>query len=79
MRDGTQNRIRRAFQQIRKPHQQPALTQPDGIVDVGKREEFYFQLWDGRIRPQFPVGVLKDFEQTFAHGESSLAQNELSS
>ena len=74
MRDGPQNRVRRPFQQIRKPHQQPAFAQPNRIVDIGKREKFDLQFWNGRTRPQFLIGFLEDFKQPFAHGELRLAR-----
>ena len=70
VRDGPQNRFRRAFQQIREPHQQPAIAQPNRIVNVGEGEEFDLQLGQGSARPQLLVSFLEDFEQAFAHGEA---------
>src|SRR5215510_1856668 len=39
VKDGMQHRLRRAFQQIGDSNQNPPLTQPDRVVQIGKREE----------------------------------------
>ena len=70
---GPQNRFWRPLQKIRKAHQKCSVSQPDRIVDVGKGEELDLQLGYGRIRTQFTVSFLEDFEQPFAHGEARLA------
>ena len=39
----------RALQQIRKPDQQSALAQPDGVVNVGEGEELDLQFGRGAM------------------------------
>jgi hypothetical protein len=46
---------RTAFQQIGQPHQQPAFTQPDGVIDGYEIKEFDAQLRHGRPGPQLTV------------------------
>ena len=57
----------RAFQQVRKPHQQLALAHPDGVLDAGKGEEFDLQLGQGRAWAKFPMCFLKDVKRAVTH------------
>src|SRR5580704_17581854 len=77
VRDGAHHRFRRAFQQIRKPYQKPALAQADGVVDVREREKLNLQLRRLRAGTQFPVFLLKNFEQSRTHSEPRLARARL--
>ena len=67
MGDGFQNSRRGGFQQVREPHQQLALTHPDGVLDGGESEEFNLQFGDGRVRTELAVLVFKDLEKNLRH------------
>src|SRR5579872_4944329 len=73
VRNRAQNGFRRAFEQVREPHQQLAFPEPDRVVDIGEGEELDLQLGQGSAWPQFTISFLENFEQTFTHGESSVA------
>src|SRR5207248_654862 len=68
-----QYRIGRSFEQIRKPHWQPSLAQPDCIIDVGECDELNREFRDGRAGPQLAVTFLEDWEKTLAHAAATLA------
>src|ERR1700733_14512966 len=72
--DRPYNRVRRAFQQIRKPYQKPALAQPDGVIDVGESKKLDPQLRRHNAGTQLPVFIIEDFEQSGTHGEPRLAR-----
>src|SRR5215813_11433732 len=55
----TEHVFRRPLQQVRKSHEKPAITEANGVVNVGKAVELYFQMGHGRARPQFAVGLIK--------------------
>src|ERR1700691_252153 len=73
--DGAHHRLRRALQQIGKPHQQPALAQSNGVVYVGEGEEFDLQLRRRSARTQLPVFILENLKQSLTHSEPRLARS----
>lgn len=76
VRDRANYSLRRAFQQIGKPYQQPSFPQSNGIVDVRESEEFYLQFRQRNVWPQLPVFIMEDFEKPLAHNEARLARRD---
>ena len=76
VRNRPNHRLRRALQQVGKPHQQPPLAQPNRIVHIRKRKKFNFQFRRRRPRTQLPVFFLEKFEQSLTHNEPRLARTE---
>src|SRR5215467_3700846 len=77
--DRPQNTFWRSFEQIRKPHQQPALAETDRVVYIREGKEVDFHLGNGIPETQFAISFLEKFEQPFTHGEPRLSgQRELS-
>src|ERR1700691_3244513 len=74
VRDRPYHGVRRAFQQIGKPHQKSALAQANGVVNICEGKKLDPQLRGHSSGPQLPVFLIKDFEQSLTHSEARLAR-----
>ena len=72
VRDGAKNILGSTLKQVRKSDQEPSVTESNGVVHVGEGKKIDFQLWQGRMRPQFAVAFLENFEDPGSHGERSI-------
>ena len=58
--DGMKHRLRRSFEQVGEANQQFSVTQADGIVQVGEREEPNLKFRQRRSRAELSVGLFED-------------------
>ena len=70
------NPLRRAFEQIGKPYQKPALAQANRIVDVGESKELDLQFRRHGAGTQLPVLIMKDFKKSRTHNATRLARTD---
>ena len=59
VKDGMENILRCALQQVGEPHQDMALPQPDGIVQICKREELDLEFRQRGPRTEFTIGYFE--------------------
>lgn len=56
VKDGMQNRLGGAFQEVRDPYPNSAFPQADGVIEIGKREELNCEIRNRRAGTKFTVG-----------------------
>ena len=67
VRDGVQDTLRSAFEQIGEAGQNLPFAQTDTSIQRSEAPEAYVHLRHGRTRPQCPVLLLKDIDKVGAH------------
>ena len=67
VKDGVQDWIGRTFKKIRDSHQNPSLAQPNGVVQIGEREEQNLELRHGIARTEFAVGAFEEGTDCWIH------------
>src|SRR5690242_21900137 len=63
MRDGAEDRLGRAFEDVRKMDLEASVAQPDGGVEAGEASEVRINGRHGRARAQRPVLFLEELDE----------------